>query len=181
MTSRRMVTRSGCASAARLKGRCPLISAKVGIGHTNSSHFGGGVNCLGPRFLHSYARGWRRPPPPQRLHPSGGDGCQGWSSVRKWPNQKPLPEFCRDGRDARPVEVGPPAGATDAGGTSPNLVSQPLPRGSATKRVLSPFLTRTRTVRLPCVRAVVMTSRTSVGVDTDLPATSRMTSPVENP
>ena len=30
---------------------------------------------------------------------------------------------CRDGRDARPVEVEPPAGATDAGGTSPKLLS----------------------------------------------------------
>ena len=83
-----MVTRSGCASADRLKGRCPLISAKVGIGHTNSGHFGGGVNCLGQGSPQSYARGWRRPPPPQRLHPSGGDGCQGWSSVRKWPNDR---------------------------------------------------------------------------------------------
>ena len=54
-----------------------------------------------------------------------------------------------------PREVGPPAGATDAGGTSP-ISCQPRPSGSATKRVLSPFFTRTRTVRLPCVRAVVM-------------------------
>src|SRR4029079_3182390 len=171
MTSRRMVTRSGCASATRLKGRCPLISAKVGIGHTNSCHFGGGVNCFQPWVPYSYARGWRKTPPPQRLHPSGGDGCQGWSSVRKWPNQDHFRNLAGTGAMPAPLR------STTGGGDGcrrdvPKLVSQPRCIGSATKRVLSPFLTRTRTVRLPCVRAVVMTSRTSVGVETDLPATS---------
>ena len=174
------MTRSGCASAARLKGRCPLISAKMGIGHTNSSHFGGGVNYLQP-WAPFVREGVAETATPSTTPPQRGRRMPGLELRPKVAQREPLPQFCRDGRDARPVEVGPPAGATDAGGTSPISCLQPRPSGSATKRVLSPFFTRTRTVRLPCVRAVVMTSRTSVGVETDLPATSRMTSPVEKP
>ena len=84
--------------------------------------------------------------------------------------------ICRDGHEARPVEGDPPAGATDAGGTSPNSC-QPRPSGRATKRVLSPFFTRISTLRLPSVRALATASRTSAGVETDLPPTSRITSP----
>ncbi len=81
------MTRSGCASAVRLKGRCPLISAKVGIGLTPIPVISvAGSTASANKPPYSSAWGWRKPPPPQRLHPSGGDGCQGWSSVRKWSN-----------------------------------------------------------------------------------------------
>lgn len=52
------------------------------------------------------------------------------------------------------------------------------PTGSATKRVASPDFTRISTVRLPSERASSSALRTSAGFATDLPATSRMTSPV---
>ena len=80
-----MVTRSGCASAARLKGRCPLISAKVGIGHTNSSHFSGGVNYLQP---------WA----PIRTRGGGGN---------RHPLYDSTPAGATDARVGAPFESGP--------------------------------------------------------------------------
>src|SRR5215471_21303249 len=91
-----------------------------------------------------------------------------------------LQESDGTGTKPAPLRADPPAGATDAGEMSPNSY-QPFPIGKATKRVLSPFFTRIRTLRLPSVRALATTSRTSAGVETDLPAISRMTSPVEKP
>ena len=87
----------------------------------------------------SYARGWRKPPPPQRPHPGGGDGCQGWSSDRKRVHASAARRsvISRDGRDARPVEVGPPAGATDAGSTSSKLLSAAAKRQGDKARVVT--------------------------------------------
>src|SRR5262249_10582936 len=125
--------------------------------------------------------GGGKPPPPQRPHPGGGDGCRGWSSDRKRRCFYALAFGKLPGRVRNPPrEVGPPTGATDAGGAASNSC-QPFPTGGATKRGVAPFFTRTRTLRLPWVRASAITSRTSAGVETDLPATSRITSPVEKP
>jgi len=124
------VTRSGCASAARLKGRCPLISAKMGIGHTNSSHFGGGVNYLQP-WAPFVREGVAETATPSTTPPQRGRRMPGLELRPKVAQREPLPQFCRDGRDARPVEVGPPAGATDASGTSPISC---LSRGPAAAR-----------------------------------------------
>ena len=139
-----------------------------------------GVNSLKRSAPNFVREGWRKTATPSTTPPSGGDGCQGWSSLRKRANQSSPSGIWRDGHEARPVEGRPTGGATDAGGMSPNSY-QPFPSGKATKRVLSPFFTRIRTLRLPSVRALETTSRTSAGVETDLPATSRITSPVENP
>src|ERR1043166_8828577 len=57
------------------------------------------------------------------------------------------------------------------------LFPYPRPTGSAMKRVWSPDLTRISTARLPSPRASASSLRTSAGLDTGLPATSRMTSP----
>ena len=57
---------------------------------------------------------------------------------------RPLSGISRDGPRSPSRWGDPPAGATDASGTSPNFV-QPLPTGSATKRVLSPVFTRIST------------------------------------
>ena len=98
------MTRSGCASVARLKGRCPLISAKVGIGHTNSSHFGGGVNCLQPDPL-VVREGVAETATPSTTPPQRGRRMPGLELRSKVTQPRSLPEFSRDGRDARPVEV----------------------------------------------------------------------------
>src|SRR5450631_3659558 len=91
-----------------------------------------------------------------------------------------FPELGRDGHKARPVEVYRQRGRR-LPAIRPELFTQLLPTGRATKRVLSPFFTRTSTLRLPSVRALATPSRTSAGDETDLPATSRITSPVEKP
>ena len=177
-----MVTRSGCASAARLKGRCPLISAKVGIGHTNSSHFGGGVNYLQPWGPIRTLGGGGNRHPLYDSTPAGATDARVGAPFESGPSENHSRNFAGTGALPAPLRSDHRRGRRmRCRRDVPNLVSQPRPSGSATKRVLSPFFTRTRTVRLPCVRAVVMTSRTSVGVETDLPATSRMTSPVEKP
>src|SRR5215211_7582351 len=55
------------------------------------------------------------------------------------------------------------------------------PSGSATNFVASPDFTRISTVRLPPERASLSAVRTSAGLETALPATSRITSPVLKP
>ena len=175
------MTRSGCASTVRPKGRCPLISAKGGIGHTNSSHFRDEAKPLSRSASFSYARGWRKTTTPSTTPPQRGRRMPGLELVSKAaPGKAGLREHGGTGMQPVPLRADPPAGATDAGGMSPNSC-QPFPSGKATKRVLSPFFTRIRTLRLPSVRAPETTSRTSAGVETDLPAISRMTSPVEKP
>src|SRR5215831_12498977 len=146
------------------------------MGYTNSSHFGG---WFPQRPALSYARGWRRTATPSTTPPQRGRRMPGLELGQKpaAPFKQPLPEISRDGHEARPVEVGPPAGATDASGTS-SVRYQPAPTGKATKRMLSPFFTRISTLRFPSVRALAMTLRTSAGVETAFPAISRMTSPV---
>src|SRR5215831_14502943 len=84
-----------------------------------------------------------------------------------------------DGREARPQGFVPPAGATNAGVTS--LSHHARPSGSATNFVASPDFTRISTVRLPSLRASASAVRTSAGVATALPPTSRITSPVLKP
>src|SRR5690242_10783867 len=81
---------------------------------------------------------------------------------------------------------GPPRWVRPAGGGdgcqryAPKLIHA-LPTGRATNFVLSPDFTRTSTVCLPAERASAITCRTSAGVETDLPATSRIMSPEEKP
>ena len=58
---------------------------------------------------------------------------------------------------------------------------QALPSGSATKRVPPFDFTRNNSVRLPSLRASAICVRTSAGLETDLPLTSRMTSPTWKP
>jgi hypothetical protein len=136
----------------------------------------------------TYARGWRifvRHPLNDPTPAGATDAGVGVRIGKRGGPMRPapLPGNCRDGHKARPDGVVPPAGATDAGDASPNsfVCRQAWPTGSATKRVLSPDFTRIRTVRLPSVRALVIILRTSAGVETVLPATSRITSPVEKP
>ena len=87
-----------------------------------------------------------------------------------------------------PLTFPVPAGATDAG---TELEEEPAPPRcsvcrylqarpicSATNLVASPDLTRTRMLRLPFFCASAMAFRTSAGLVTFLPATSKMTSPV---
>src|SRR5262245_54038953 len=66
--------------------------------------------------------GGRYPPPPLRPHPSGGDGCRGWSSYRKRPPSKRarLPQLPGRARQPVPLRADLPAGATDAGGCPQN-------------------------------------------------------------
>ena len=175
------MTRSGCPSAVRSTGRCPLISAKRGIGHTNSSQFRDGVNSLkrsAPNFVREGVAEDRHPL--NDPTPAGATDARVGARTESGQIKARLQEFAGTGTKPVPLRADPPAGATDAGGVSPNSY-QPFPSGKATKRVLSPFFTRIRTLRLPSVRAVETTSRMSAGVETDLPATSRITSPVENP
>ena len=61
------------------------------------------------------------------------------------------------------------------------ITSQALPSGSATKRVPPFDFTRNNSVRLPSLRASAICVRTSAGLETDLPLTSRMTSPTWKP
>lgn len=175
------MTRSGCPSAVRSTGRCPLISAKRGIGHTNSSQFRDGVNSLkrsGPNFVRE---GVAETATPTATPPQRGRRMPGLELARKAAiKNMPPSDVCRDGHDARPVEGRPTGGGDGCRWASPKPC-QPRPSGRATNRVLSPFFTRSRTLRFPSVRALATTSRTSFGVETDLPATSRITSPVEKP
>jgi len=66
------------------------------------------------------------------------------------------------------------------GGDRP-ITCQALPSGSATKRVPSFDFTRNNSVCLPSLRASEICLRTSAGLETDLPLTSRMTSPTWKP
>jgi hypothetical protein len=85
----------------------------------------------------------------------------------------------RRGRALKPVpRVRPPAGATDAGGCP---IDQALPRGNATNFVPSLDFTLRSTVCLPSLRASLRCLRTSAGFATDLPPTSRITSPTWKP
>ena len=61
------------------------------------------------------------------------------------------------------------------------ITCQALPSGSATKRVPPFDFTRNNNVRLPSLRASAICVRTSAGLETDLPLTSRMTSPTWKP
>jgi hypothetical protein len=100
----------------------------MGIGHTNSNHvqaelrpFCGAEPAANSATPMSHARGvadLARHPLIDPI-PSGGDGCQGWSSDRDRTGDRayPVPEICRDGHKARPAWFVPPAGATDASGT----------------------------------------------------------------
>src|SRR5262249_2926165 len=65
----------------------------------------------------------------------------------------------------------------------PDLFARPQARamGTATNFVASPDFTRINTMRLALPRASAKALRTSVGVETVLPPTSRMMSPVLKP
>jgi hypothetical protein len=106
------------------------------------------------------------PPPLDLPFPGGGDVCRA-SARFGGTGQRPVPGF------------EPPAGATNAGGT-PHSV-QALPSRSATNLIPSPDFTRINTVRLPSFCASRSESRTSFGLATFLPPTSRITSPVLKP
>jgi hypothetical protein len=83
------------------------------------------------------------------------------------------------GRVLRPAPGQPPAGATVPADRP--FTCQALPSGSATKRVPSFDFTRNNSVCLPSSRASEICLRTSAGLETDLPLTSRMTSPTRRP
>ena len=107
------MTRSGCASAILPRGRSPLISGYVVIGHTNS------VNSVARSIRPLlYARGWRRPATPSATPPQRGRRMPGLELVLKAdaPSKRCLPGIAGTGITARPVEGSPPTGATDAGG-----------------------------------------------------------------
>ena len=72
------MTRSGCASAILPRGRSPLISGYVVIGHTNS------VNSVARSIRPLlYARGWRRPATPSATPPQRGRRMPGLELVLK--------------------------------------------------------------------------------------------------
>src|SRR5262249_12081029 len=85
---------------------------------------------------------------------------------------------CGDEHEARPRENEPPAGATDAGDTLP---TQALPIGRAANRVPPSDLPRISPVFFPAPLASASTFLTSAGVETVVPPTSRITSPVLKP
>ncbi len=62
-------------------------------------------------------------------------GAQVGSGSVRLPHSRSV--ICRDGRDARPVEGEPPAGATDAGSTSSNLLSAAAKRQRDKARVVT--------------------------------------------
>ena len=130
----------------------------------------------------SYARGWRRPPPPQRPHPSGGDGCQGWSSRSKVAQLRShFRNFAGTGTMPAPLRSDHRRGRRMPAGRPQSRVSAAAQRQRDEARVVTLLHADQDAALCLRVRALVMTSRTSVGVETDLPATSRITSPVEKP
>jgi len=101
------------------------------------------------------------------LHPGGGDVCREAELV-----------FGGDG------PYGPSPGyARQRGRRMPadRPITQALPSGRATNLVPWPDFTRNKTARLPSLRASARLLRTSAGVDTVLPPTSRMMSPTWKP
>src|SRR5208282_3804209 len=114
-------------------------------------------------------RGWRAAArhPRYRLHPGGGDICREAELV-----------IGGDG------PYGPsPGNARQRGRRMPadRPITQALPSGRATNFVPSPDFTRNNTACLPSLRASLRLLRTSEGVATILPPTSRMTSPTWKP
>src|SRR3954469_364439 len=134
-------------------------------GSCSQKKFGGGGGALhrplfdparlggtGKAGAGSYQRGWAVTPIPRVRSDDGGDDCR-----------RDAPNLCirrphSSGRD-----------------------DQPRPSGTARNRVFSPDFTRNRMVRLPPERASAKALRTSSGLATRLPATSRITSPVRKP
>jgi hypothetical protein len=114
-------------------------------------------------------RGWRVLPATPSTHstPAGATdaGRQSWYSAGT-------------GLAARPQ--GTPASGGDGCRRIAPFV-QALPIGKATNFVFSPDFTRNKTARLPSLRASARLLRTSAGVDTALPPTSRMMSPTWKP
>ena len=101
------------------------------------------------------------------LHPGGGDICREAELV-----------FSGDG------PCGPSPGyARQRGRRMPadRPISQALPSGKATNLVPWLDFTRNKTARLPSLRASARLLRTSAGVDTVLPPTSRIMSPTWKP
>src|SRR5580658_3823150 len=101
------------------------------------------------------------------LHPGGGDVCREAELV-----------FGGDG------PYGPSPGyARQRGRRMPadRPITQALPSGRATNLVPWLDFTRNKTARLPSLRASARLLRTSAGVDTVLPPTSRMMSPTWKP
>ena len=82
--------------------------------------------------------------------------------------------------DSTPAETTDAGSGLGNGGDRP-ITCQALPSGSATKRVPSFDFTRNNSVCLPSLRASEICLRTSAGLETDLPLTSRMTSPTWKP
>src|SRR5262245_49390754 len=132
MTRRRMVTRSGCASAVRPRGCSPLISAKGGIGHTNSSQFRDGPNSPGRSafFVREGVAESRHPL--NDPTPAGATDAGVGARTESGAIQARLQEIDGTGTKPAPLRADPPAGATDAGRMSPNSY-QPFPIGKATK------------------------------------------------
>src|SRR3984957_19079660 len=101
------------------------------------------------------------------LHPGGGDVCREAELVSSGDGPcGPSPGYAR--QQGRPVPADRP-------------ISQALPSGKATNLVPWPDFTRNKTARLPSLRASARLLRTSAGVDTVLPPTSRMMSPTWKP
>jgi hypothetical protein len=140
------------------------------------------------------ARGWQaqaRHPSTDRT-PGGGDGCREAQSVsggdgprgpppgyarqrgRRMPADRPITPEPERAEHARSSDL---CGGRGLAKTASISVRHVLPSGSATKRVPSPDFTRNNKACLPDLRASASCLRTSAGLDTDLPPTSRMTSP----
>ena len=98
-----------------------------------------------------------RPRHPPLYHPSGGDGCQGWSSNRKGAGSGDLSGISRDsGHDARPVRADHQRGRRMPVARPQSRV-RCSPSGRATKREPLPFFTRRSTLCFPSVRAFATT------------------------
>src|SRR5262249_3611330 len=121
--------------------------------------------CEGRRF---------DPPPLNQLRTGGGGGGRG--EVRREGEGGRAPPPGSNHRRGRGRAAGGGAGGR---GCAP--FAQALPSRSATNFVASPDFTRMRIVRLPSFCASLSALRTSAGLATFLPPTSRMTSPVLTP
>ena len=134
----------------------------------------------------------RRPPPggvakgvaetatPSTTPPQRGRRMPGLELRSKVAQPETTPELAGTGAMPVPLRSDHRRGRRMPAGRPQTRVSAAAQRQRDKARVVT-LLHADQDCRLPCVRAVVMTSRTSVGVETDLPATSRMTSPVEKP
>jgi len=105
--------------------------------------------------------------PLYRLHPGGGDICREAELVSSGDGPcGPSPGYARQRGRRMPAD---------------RPITQALPSGKATNLVPWLDFTRNKTARLPSLRASARLLRTSAGVDTVLPPTSRIMSPTWKP